>query len=861
MLGSYTPVGRASRALVIGFDLLLLVAILYYAFAPSEPTRRPHMQSRSLPAAHRHLAGSSEAHERRENLQQHAHGAEEGKQQQQRKRRRQRQQRKQQEEEQQEQQEEEQQEQLVEEEAQKPPPQRRHGGGSGGRSGREARRKERAAKRRARKEKEKEKKRAAEEAEEGEKNASAAEPLASSCTTPPPATPCTSARHALVTLSTGKRSHFAVTRVPMKAYAERVGAEFVVVDSLAHPSLAGWNSSARSESSSHFIKLPMLRWFLRHYGRVLFVDDDVLISPFAPDLFAQVACHKVGAVIEAYHPPAWHAMHTRSLCDIYRLRDALPAVCDAKTVKKQRVFNSGVMVLSEQHGVLLDDWASEKLECRILCDQLYLNAMVHKHKVCVHDLGTAFNLPGTQVRKMLATTSKQRAASPEPLDLRDSPVAQSCIIHLTVLPAKQYTSDYLLRRAISGGDVMQCSGATADTAARAAAIAPLLPQLTYDIEKIWCHGWQPGCQLVPPPARGPGSAAADGTAAARLPVGSTKGGGGGSASAELPEAALAVVRRAAALAWDGRTVILLFATADFTDLLFNWAQAARRIGVLNFVLVAMDKKLGEVLARFESPPGLLLPRVASGNVTIIKRNVIGERQRFGLRVLEAGFNVLFADLDAIFLKTPAPLLTDGDIIGERIWGRPPSLVDKWGAAICTGFYFMRSTPQTVSLFRKTHFLIANKRKKQPRWQASDQWAINHAIDDAVVEWASSKKMAPISDYNSKYHDTAPHVGRTTLIDAKFVVLPHVLVARSCPILKFGASQPPADDKVEQKKWQLWQHLLRTAYVLHCFPPDSMPCAKGSKHGEKGCDMSVIMGDPKHLHGEVVFDQQQGCTCP
>ena len=82
--------------------------------------------------------------------------------------------------------------------------------------------------------------------------------------------------------------------------------------------------------------------------------------------------------------------------------------------------------------------------------------------------------------------------------------------------------------------------------------------------------------------------------------------------------------------------------------------------------------------------------------TISKLNVIGERQRFGLRVLEAGYNVLFADLDNIFLKSPEPLLRDGDIIGERIWGRPLSLVRKWGAAICTGFYFVRSNRRTVT---------------------------------------------------------------------------------------------------------------------------------------------------------------------
>ena len=36
----------------------------------------------------------------------------------------------------------------------------------------------------------------------------------------------------------------------------------------------------------------------------------------------------------------------------------------------------------------------------------------------------------------------------------------------------------------------------------------------------------------------------------------------------------------------------------------------------------------------------------------------------------------------------------------------------------------------------------------------------------------------------------------------------------------------------------------------------MPCPQ-QKHGEKGCDKSVIMGSAVHIHGEVVFDQRQG----
>ena len=97
-------------------------------------------------------------------------------------------------------------------------------------------------------------------------------------------------------------------------------------------------------------------------------------------------------------------------------------------------------------------------------------------------------------------------------------------------------------------------------------------------------------------------------------------------ASEIPPAARKVLHRAASSSWDCNTVVLLFATKDFYDLAINWAQQAQSIGVTNFVLVAMDKPLANVLSKFEGPPGLLLPRVENGDVTITKLNVIGERQ-------------------------------------------------------------------------------------------------------------------------------------------------------------------------------------------------------------------------------------------
>ena len=193
------------------------------------------------------------------------------------------------------------------------------------------------------------------------------------CGQPAQELPCAATgRRAVVTLSLGKRTHFAVTRVALSAYAARVGAELHVVDSTTHPSLAKWNASLAARSASnHFIKLPMFEWFLAHFDQALFVDDDVLISPYAPDLFGKVPCAKLGAVVEAYHKQGWHAMHGRSTCELYNLASEVPGSCTKQATRQMRIFNSGVILMSAAHRPLLAGWETSKLECRILCDPLH----------------------------------------------------------------------------------------------------------------------------------------------------------------------------------------------------------------------------------------------------------------------------------------------------------------------------------------------------------------------------------------------------------------------------------------------------------------------------------------------------------
>eukprot|EP00966_Prymnesium_polylepis_P326187 7382103-Prymnesium_polylepis.1 len=205
-----------------------------------------------------------------------------------------------------------------------------------------------------------------------------------------------------------------------------------------------------------------------------------------------------------------------------------------------------------------------------------------------------------------------------------------------------------------------------------------------------------------------------------------------SATAELTAGDLALLTRAARSAPGGGTVALVFGTADFLELLLNWACHALRAGVRWFVLVAMDAQLHSALAATPlHGQTLYLPRARDGSIVIDKMSIIGERQRFGLRVLEAGLSIVHSDADALWLRDPWPVLRAGDVVSdratltaERIWGKPPSVVRSWGAAICTGFYYMRSGAPAIALAREVQRQITERTTSTPSWQASDQLVIN-----------------------------------------------------------------------------------------------------------------------------------------
>lgn len=189
-------------------------------------------------------------------------------------------------------------------------------------------------------------------------------------------------RNAVVTLAIGEkfRRLGELTHPWMTAYAERVGADFVVLDR-ADPALP----------HVAFTK-GRLAELMDRYERIVFLDTDVLVSPTCPDLFAIVPEDRLGAVFVGWYTRG-HDQAVRHVQD---------AVGDIGWDGRD-YFNTGVMVLSRRHRAVvrsagedferyaagLDDGSTE-----LFGEQTLYNYRVQRDAVPTLDLGPAFNHTG-----------------------------------------------------------------------------------------------------------------------------------------------------------------------------------------------------------------------------------------------------------------------------------------------------------------------------------------------------------------------------------------------------------------------------------------------------------------------------------
>jgi hypothetical protein len=131
---------------------------------------------------------------------------------------------------------------------------------------------------------------------------------------------------AVVTLSIDFGAVSEITHPTLRAYAEKIGADFVVLD--------------EKKVSTKYLQYEKFQLFdlFSKYKRILYLDSDITIRPDCPDLFELVPEHKLGLFNEGRYADMTEVM--RDACKRYKT--GLPKW-------ERQSYNTGVMVLSRLH--------------------------------------------------------------------------------------------------------------------------------------------------------------------------------------------------------------------------------------------------------------------------------------------------------------------------------------------------------------------------------------------------------------------------------------------------------------------------------------------------------------------------------
>ncbi|SFM79504.1 glycosyltransferase [Methylobacterium pseudosasicola] len=183
-------------------------------------------------------------------------------------------------------------------------------------------------------------------------------------------------RYAVAVTVRGERAQreFDLTHTFTKQYAASIEADFFVV---------GENSSL----PVHRLK-SVAAELLHTYDRLLLLDADVVIRPQAPNIFDVVPDNMLGAYPEGLFFPRkdWCS----ELNVLYELTDP---------IQEHEYFNSGVLVISQQHVALLESLGTDVVFGHPQFEQGFLNIKRKSANIPLYALSQDFNfIPNTSVQ-------------------------------------------------------------------------------------------------------------------------------------------------------------------------------------------------------------------------------------------------------------------------------------------------------------------------------------------------------------------------------------------------------------------------------------------------------------------------------
>jgi hypothetical protein len=281
-----------------------------------------------------------------------------------------------------------------------------------------------------------------------------------------------------------------------------------------------------------------------------------------------------------------------------------------------------------------------------------------------------------------------------------------------------------------------------------------------------------------------------------------------------------------------RVVVLVDST--LLEVFLNWAiyYHAACPGSLDegrLVVVCMDARvrstltprLGPLSCSKEHSFALSSAKKAmtSQEIKVSKQsNIWVKRVEIVSKILAQGSDVVLFDADALLLRGPGTFKdlslhqTANDLVASRAWW-PWEQHKQWGATLCMGFLYIKSTPFSVSFFAAVEadmLLELGGGSKLP----DDQSAVNKALalrnltwqggdDKLLVAGSTQADLGSISIFSS----SSSAFGSGSVAAAGVVLLPHDKYPRQC----HGQDIMKGDAKVLAEA----KRAVSAAHVAHC----------------------------------------------
>jgi Nucleotide-diphospho-sugar transferase len=223
-------------------------------------------------------------------------------------------------------------------------------------------------------------------------------------------------------------------------------------------------------------------------------------------------------------------------------------------------------------------------------------------------------------------------------------------------------------------------------------------------------------------------------------------------------------------------LVVVFADSKYQVVLDKWLEAIQRLGIHNYLVVALDHSLCEEMEQ-RRISALYRPCPANLESLWIHRTDVL------LELLKAGYDLVHSDADAFWIKNPLDEFIydkDHDLIFSPGTYWPQEVHRKWGFVLCCGFFYAQSNSKTLAFFEELAQAV--------RIDRDDQVSLNRLLLQRGLVWKLQDSYELKIRGKSVKFFTQPAEGNAG--DLKICVLPHAQFQRI----------PAAEDDLYIQHW-------------------------------------------------------------